>query len=337
MARVGLVLGGGGVAGGSWHAAALSALAAATGWDARDAAVVVGTSAGSIAGGLLRAGVSPDDLYAGAVGARLSPDGARIQARVSTSPGALAGRRIPGRAAPANPRLLGALAPSLRRATTTAPWPPSEWFPWRPQWERRPGVALAGLLPEGAVDGAFIGARVEEALGGLAWPTEPLWVVAVRLADGRRVVFGHDEVDARLGEAVSASSAVPGLFAPVSIGGTRYVDGGVHSTTNADLLAGAGLDLVVVSAPMAGTWRALRPHPAALSRSSARVAVDREAAALRRAGTRVLVLQPGPQDTPLMDGRAMDPSARKPIAEQARRSLDRYLSGLEPGILAELA
>src|SRR3954447_25611621 len=67
--RVGLVLGAGGVAGLSFHAGVLSALEVDLGWDAREAAVIVGTSAGALAGGLLRAGVSATDLAAGIAGA----------------------------------------------------------------------------------------------------------------------------------------------------------------------------------------------------------------------------------------------------------------------------
>jgi len=48
--KVGLVLGAGGIAGGAFHAGVLAALEEATGWDPRRAALVVGTSAGSIAG-----------------------------------------------------------------------------------------------------------------------------------------------------------------------------------------------------------------------------------------------------------------------------------------------
>ena len=53
--RVGLVLGGGGIAGMAFHAGVLLALHHDLGWDARDADVIVGTSAGSIVGALLRA------------------------------------------------------------------------------------------------------------------------------------------------------------------------------------------------------------------------------------------------------------------------------------------
>lgn len=296
--RVGLVLGAGGIAGGAWHAGVLAALRAATGWDARRAEVVVGTSAGSITGATLRAGLSPADLYASTAGSRVSPAGGALLSRVRTSEGAFRRTARTGPPRPANPMLLRSLA-------SLTP---------------RPMVALAGLLPAGQVDSSAIAARVEELHGGQSWPAEALWVVAVRLADGRRVVFGRDDVDAGLGEAVSASCAIPGWFSPVEIGGRRYVDGGVHSTTNADLAAGLGLDLVVVSAPMAGSWRGMRANAAALSRTNARVGLDREVASIRRRGSEVLVLQPGPADTPLMDRRAMDPSSRRPVAAQARAS-----------------
>ena len=60
-----------------------------------------------------------------------------------------------------------------------------------------------------------------------------------------------------VGEAVEASCAIPGYFSPVTIDGARYVDGGVHSTTNADLVADCDPppDLVIVAAPMSAVSR----------------------------------------------------------------------------------
>ena len=60
---------------------------------------------------------------------------------------------------------------------------------------------------------------------------------------------------------VLESCAIPAFFAPVTIGGVRYVDGGAHSPTNADLVAGLGLDLVVVSSPMSVARTNLRFAP----------------------------------------------------------------------------
>ena len=295
--RVGLVLGAGGIAGGSWHAGVLAALAEATGWDPRTAELAIGTSAGSVTAATLRAGLSAADLYASTTDRSVSAEGARVLGRVRSTAGFTASARPGGVPRPANPLLLRSLA----------------------SFDPRPLVALAGLLPAGVVDASSIGHRIDDLTGG-RWPAAALWVVAVRLSDGRRVVFGRDVTDAPVGAAVAASCAIPGWFTPVEVDGRRYVDGGVHSTTNADLAAGQGLDLVVVSAPMAGRWRSLRRNAAALSRTSARVTLDREVARLRRDGVDVLVLQPGPDDTPLMDGRNMDPSSRRPVAERARAS-----------------
>lgn len=302
--RVGLVLGAGGIAGGAWHAGVLDALHEATGWDPRQADVVVGTSAGSVTGAGLRAGLPAGDLYALARGTELSPGGAALLARVRTD-GAFTRLPTAGRfRRPVNPLLLRSLA-SLNP---------------------RPGIALAGLLPSGALDPTSIAERVDQLHGSPAWPEAALWIVSVRLSDGDRTVFGRDPIDAPLGAAVASSCAIPGWFAPVEIGGRRYVDGGAHSTTNADLLADVGLDLVVVSAPMAAQWRGLRPNPVAVSRTAARVRLDREVASLRRRGVEVLVLQPGPDLTPLMDLRAMDPASQVPVATQARASVLVYLA-----------
>ena len=76
--RVGLVLGAGGVVGQAYQAGVLVALAHDLGWDPRDAAVIVGTSAGSVTGTLLRLGVPADDLAAWAVEAPLSAETHRL-------------------------------------------------------------------------------------------------------------------------------------------------------------------------------------------------------------------------------------------------------------------
>src|SRR5438477_12660632 len=78
MARVGLVLGTGGVVGQAYHAGVLAALEHDLGWDPRTADVIVGSSAGSVTGTLLRLGVPAHDLAAFAVEAPLSVEGALL-------------------------------------------------------------------------------------------------------------------------------------------------------------------------------------------------------------------------------------------------------------------
>src|SRR5947208_6773124 len=87
--NIGLVLGAGGVVGGAYHAGALTALEHDLGWDPRDANVIVGTSAGSLVGALLRTGIPASDLAAWTVGAPLSPAGwpiADVDARPEFDP-----------------------------------------------------------------------------------------------------------------------------------------------------------------------------------------------------------------------------------------------------------
>jgi NTE family protein len=97
-----LVLGAGGPLGQAFHAGVLRALAEH--WDARRAQLIVGTSAGSQVGALLRAGLSAHDLYARVTGEPISEEGDRIvrffvRPWRAPSPPSPAPRRWPGSAA----------------------------------------------------------------------------------------------------------------------------------------------------------------------------------------------------------------------------------------------
>jgi NTE family protein len=306
VGSVGLVLGAGGVVGGAYHAGTLAALSEATGWDARTADVIVGTSAGAVAGAILRGGLSADDQYARLIGAPMSTAGRHLVGRVREG-GPIALR----------PRLPRSPRPAALQLVATALLPP---------WQARPGALLAGLLPMGSVPTTDIGDRLRELYDGRAWPSEPLWVCALRLRDGARVVFGRDDTAAPdVGTAVEASAAIPGYFSPVRIDGDAYVDGGAHSPSNADLLAGQGLDLVVVVSSMSAEWSALRPKVNLGGRVLAGFALERELRAIRAKGTPVLVFQPTADDIAVMGSNAMDPGRRVDVARQAHRSALRRL------------
>lgn len=299
MTSVGLVLGAGGVVGGSYHAGALAALSDVAGWDARDADVIVGTSAGSIAAAALRAGLSGADQFARATSSPLSPEGELLVGHLAPVVS------LPAR--PAFPR--GLPLPASPQLAATALLPP---------WSARPLAALAGLLPAGSVPTAPIGDRIRAMFDGM-WPARPLWICALRLRDGARVVFGRDDTDTPdVGTAVEASSAIPGYLQPVAIDGETYVDGGAHSPSNADIVADLGLDLVVVISTMSAPWTALRPSPNIGSRALASWVLEREVRAIRAAGTPVLVLEPTAEDLGVMGTNAMNMARRAAVAEQAR-------------------
>jgi NTE family protein len=123
---------------------------------------------------------------------------------------------------------------------------------------------------------------------GPEWPAAPLYECAVRQRDGRRVVFGRsDAPPAPLPAAIAASCAVPGYFAPVAIGRERYIDGGVASPTNADVVRRDDVDLVIVVAPM--SIRSLRvARPDLPMRTRAKRQLDEE---LRRLPKHVPVVR----------------------------------------------
>jgi NTE family protein len=154
-------------------------------------------------------------------------------------------------------------------------------------------VLVTSLLPAGAHSTElFVGGLRRRC--GTAWPDRDLYVCAVRRRDGRRVVFGTPGApEADVATAVAASSAIPGYFRPVHVGGEAYVDGGVHSPTNADVLAGRGLDLVVVSSPMSVGRHDVRPKIDLSARLLWHRYAVAEARALERAGTPVLLVEPG--------------------------------------------
>ncbi|MGH9095989.1 MAG: patatin-like phospholipase family protein, partial [Acidimicrobiales bacterium] len=71
------------------------------------------------------------------------------------------------------------------------------------------------------------------------WPAHPVLVTAIDAHSGALTRFDASS-GVSLIDAVAASCAVPGVWPPVSIGGRRYIDGGVRSVTNADLASGCG-------------------------------------------------------------------------------------------------
>lgn len=248
MTRVGLVLGAGGLTGEAFHRGVLRALADGTGFDARNAEVIVGTSAGALVAASLRC------------------------TGVAATPGA----------APPDETALSR-RPDLRPLLAAA----------RRPWAARTGVLVTSLLPAGSRPTELFVAGLRKRYGG-AWPDRDLYICAVRRRDGHRVVFGAPGApEADVATAVAASCAIPAYFRPVVAGGEAYVDGGVHSPTNADVLAGRGLDLVVVSSPMSVERHALRAKLDLSARLLWHRYLVAERRALEHAGTLVLAIEPG--------------------------------------------
>ncbi|MFI8364394.1 patatin-like phospholipase family protein [Streptomyces sp. NPDC085612] len=256
-----LVLGGGGLTGIGWECGILHGLARA-GVDLTTADLVVGTSAGSVVGAQLTSGLlTAQELYERQLGDASGETVARLGAG-TLARFALAMARSRGDAA-AYRRRVGAMALA---ADTGA------------EAERRK-VLAARLVSHD-------------------WPGRRLVVTAVDALTGELEAFDR-ESGSGLVDAVSASCAVPGVWPPVTVGGRRFVDGGIRSATNADLAAGH--ERVVVIAPITLGSR-LVPSPAA------------QAARLRAAGAKVLLITPSPAARKAFGHNVLDPARRDPAA-----------------------
>lgn len=303
--RVAIVLGAGGVVGHAFHVGVLSALADEFGWDARSADLMIGTSAGSTVGASLRAGLHPLDLRRRAMGQALTPDGAAIMRRAVAAADAAGGdgARSPGEDIDsATESALAVLARRLRIAS-----PERVRLAVRAPWDVTAGSLLSAMLPPGRRSTRYLGAPYDAAFGD-GWPPG-LWIVAVALDVGRRIVFGRDDEHvASVGAAVEASCAIPGYFAPVTVAGERYVDGAVHSTTNADVAAdwASDVDLVIISAPMSAVSGAVPRSQTFSLRQLARRQIAGEVALLRSRGVEVVTFQPTGDDVAEMIGDSMD-------------------------------
>jgi NTE family protein len=303
MPSIGLVLSAGGVAARAYHAGTLAAVATQTGWDPRGADLVVGTSAGASAGAFLRGGVSAADDYARYVGGTISPEGEALLERIrpfeAPDDGRGDHRRLPRRP----------LRPSLALRALAG--------------RTGPVTGLAGLAPRGDWRNLEVGARIADLMGD-RWAAAPLWVCAVRVRDGRRVVFGRDDVPTPdLATAVQASCAIPRVVEPVRVGSVEYIDGATHSSTNADLVAPLAFDLVVVVSSMTAVPAESRFTPTAPGLMWYSRLLRREVEAIRARGTEVLVVQPIRADLDARRGPAAEPRA---IAAQAFRSAETNLA-----------
>ena len=304
--RRGLVLGGGGVLGGTWAVGALAAMEQEFGFAAADADIIVGTSAGSVLAALIGGGVTIEELRQ------------HYGDEVVTS-GPLAGYdfdpiRATGGRRPARPKLLGPGSPRLIGSSL------------RRLGQLPATTVLSAFMPEGTRSLERVGHLVDAVTPLGDWsPHRGIWVVAMDYEDGRRVVFGRPGAPvAPLSSAVMASCAIPGWFAPVPINGRTFVDGGAVSATSIDVVAHAGLDELYVVAPMMSFAMDSPSGVTARLERRWRVEVTKaalhEAARVRAAGTHVRMVGPGPEDLVAIGANLMDDSRMRFVLETSLRT-----------------
>jgi NTE family protein len=263
-----LVLGGGGLAGIAWMTGLLTGLAEA-GDDLTGADLIIGTSAGANVAAQLGSGLPLTELFA------RQADPARQSAEL------MAELDIAKLAAEMRDYLAGVetFAESLRQIGRYA--------------------LAAQTVPE-----AVRRSVIEGRLPAHSWPARRIQLTAVDAVTGELRVFDSAS-GVSLVDAVAASSAVPGIWPPVTIGGSRYIDGGVRSADNADLAAGSGR--ITVISPLG--LDSLIPSSLPL-----RKAVEKLAAG----GSAVTVLVPDTASAAAIGANPLDPATRTPAAQAGR-------------------
>jgi NTE family protein len=263
-----LVLGGGGVAGIAWMTGLLLGLKEG-GVDVTSADFILGTSAGAAVGAQVASGVSLEQLYARQTDPALQADELKPGEEQSAALQACGAAAKEAADPVERRRLIGRL--SLAAETVTEP-------------VRR--AVIAGRLPS------------ED------WPDRRLGLVGVDALTGETVVFERAS-GASLVDAVAASCAVPCVWPPVTIGGRRYVDGGVRTSTNLDLARGYSRVLVLT----------LRGDEEGLFGDNP---LRRQLAEIEAAGAAARAIAADPAAREAVGPSTLDPAVRAPVAAAGR-------------------
>lgn len=230
MKKFGLVLGGGGVVGIAWEVGVAAGLHEAIGFEARDAAVVVGSSAGSAAGALLTIGRPLDELVAQQrhVPSNAAPRPAPSSAAAGTSV-------VPDEIM----RLLVSREGSIEdRARAIGP--------------------LAIAAPVALSEDAFVASFVRM-FGTDQWPETDLRATTADCQSGASVLLSKaDGID--VARAVAASCAIPGFFPPIIVNGRRMMDG-PRGGFYPGLVKEKGLEAAVFIGPVGALPEGLRSNP----------------------------------------------------------------------------
>ena len=270
-----LVLGGGGVAGVAWEIGVIDALAHA-GLHLRDADRIIGTSAGAAVGAQLCTDESLESLC----DRQLVPASESAELQVDFDVDAIANL------------VIGALEDGLEPQELRA---------------RMGAFALSTATVDEVVRRGVIASRLSDHV----WSSRDLVVTAVDAFTGVFVTFDrHSGVD--LVDAVAASCAVPGVWPPVTIGASRYIDGGVRSAVNLDLAAKCEIVVVIAPAVMGFGGSVLD-----------------QAEQLRASGVAVEVIAADDASLAAFGPNVLDPASRIPSLLEGRRqgteAVDRLL------------
>jgi NTE family protein len=274
-----LVLGGGGPVGIAWESGLLAGFARA-GVDLGLADFIMGTSAGSFVGARLALGAKAAELVEPILAeaerpARPSGGGARPPADLSELM-----------------RLMSEAQSGLGNPA-----------------EARAKIGAYALAAQTTSEDEFIASfgRSFASLPDDAWPERGYACTAVDAETGGFKLWTADD-RVPVTRAVASSCSVPGIYPPVTVAGRRWIDGGMRSSTNADMAA--GYDTVVIVAVRLGAETDIGRRVAA--------GLEEEVESLKHGGSTVVVIGPDEGSIAAMGANLMDFRKR---ADAARAGL----------------
>jgi NTE family protein len=317
------VCAGGGVTGAVYEIGCLRAIEDLLDRSMLDLDLYVGVSGGAFVASLLAAGISPYEMYNEVAGETHDPlgvaDAPLFRVRLAEFL-----RTTSARA----PRLVsGLLASAVRRDG---------------QELADLALSLLQLLPAGLVDNSGIRDYIRGVLRSRGQPDRfsaldrRLYIVAVDLDSAEAVAFGdRGHRNVAISKAVQASTALPGLYRPVRIGGRDFVDGGVKKTAHINLAIQNGADLVIVLNPIVPIMNGRKgPLDGPISQKGISYVLDQvfrimlhgrmeyglERYRVEHPEVDILVLQPKRDDMHMFRYNIMRYSARRVVAEHGYRS-----------------
>ena len=287
-----LVLGGGGPVGIAWESGLVAGLGQA-GVDLGQADFTLGTSAGSFVGARLALG-SDAKTFADPIIADRIPGDERRPSGDGAPPADLSKLM----------QLMGEAQSGLRNPA-----------------EVRAEIGAFALAAQTVDEQAFLESfgRSFSSLPVDAWPDRGFACTAVDAVSGAFQLWTK-ESGVGLVRAVASSCSVPGVYPPITLKGRRYIDGGMRSSTNADMASGYDL-VVVVALRLGGAGGAVGERIAAR--------LDEEIETLKDGAT-VAVITPDEASIAAFGANLMDFGRRPDAARAGLAQGQAYAADLKP-------
>jgi NTE family protein len=339
--KVALVCAGGGITGAVYEIGCLRALEELLGRSVTDFDLYVGVSGGAFVSSLLAAGISPREMFEQVTSRTAYPFGVAAASlfRLNVLEFAKRSLRAPGVLSRA---LVTALTGEGRNLSDVV-------------W------SAFALLPPGLMETSGIRDYLQALLRSRNRADRfddlprPLFVVAVDLDRGEAVAFGDDGfADVPVSKAVEASTALPGLYRPVRIGGRDYVDGGVKKTAHIKLAIDHGADLVICInpiVPILNDTTTSHPLGAHLSERGVTYVLDQALRIMLHGRMKygmeryrrehpdvdIVLIEPTRDDLRMFSYNIMKYSAREVVAEHGYRSTLRFFAERQASLARTLA